>query len=370
MTESEREQFDHIVPAVWDIPSPGNYPLPQSRADEMFRFQELIQNLVSIEHSDEQNSGKERLFGSRLSKLRLRGNHRARRRCATCHGTHGTTEAVFRNIGNTLNKLSVNDASPAGDAFDLGEFIYLDKVEGDTTTDTPTAQDFLNYGPGERWKDVQSPVVLLLASVAFCIVLVASACMFNICTLLLFPSPWTNSFLSVFQDRLDETFLHVVDGRLSDYGRSCAVVEKFLNVPQSTNSACSHRKELALCDSANTQYSISAMRAASIRPDQAEFSAHSFSSATSTLYGSLSSPSGSSFLSTSPDITRSSERLVCQSPNCLKSFSSISNRNKHMREGCSYREKKGYRCRNGNCNRVLSTKWYRNTHEQTRCRFR
>lgn len=84
------------------------------------------------------------------------------------------------------------------------------------------------------------------------------------------------------------------------------------------------------------------------------------------------SGSASSFLSTdlSSDGGRTSERLRCLSDKCHKTFSNVSNRNKHMREGCAFRERRGYRCRNGPCTKTLTTKWYRNTHEQTRCRFR
>lgn len=64
------------------------------------------------------------------------------------------------------------------------------------------------------------------------------------------------------------------------------------------------------------------------------------------------------------------KRLRCLSASCQKTFSSVSNRNKHMREGCQHREKSGYRCRNGHCPKVLTTKWYRNTHEAERCRYR
>ncbi|KAH7309503.1 hypothetical protein B0I35DRAFT_82693 [Stachybotrys elegans] len=84
--------------------------------------------------------------------------------------------------------------------------------------------------------------------------------------------------------------------------------------------------------------------------------------------------SGSSFLSTDLSSTdtaaRSRSSVRCLSHRCPKSFSSVSNRNKHMREGCAFRDKKGYPCRNNLCTKVLTTKWYRKTHEQTRCRFR
>ena len=82
--------------------------------------------------------------------------------------------------------------------------------------------------------------------------------------------------------------------------------------------------------------------------------------------------SGSSFLASdfSSDTGRPALRLRCLSAKCPKTFSSVSNRNKHMREGCPFRDKKGYPCRNESCSKVLTTKWYRNTHEQSRCRFR
>jgi hypothetical protein len=61
-------------------------------------------------------------------------------------------------------------------------------------------------------------------------------------------------------------------------------------------------------------------------------------------------------------------RLAC--PQCQRTFSTVSNRNKHVREGCAHRQKNGYRCRHPNCTKVLTTKWYRNTHEQERCKYR
>jgi hypothetical protein len=64
----------------------------------------------------------------------------------------------------------------------------------------------------------------------------------------------------------------------------------------------------------------------------------------------------------------SKPRLAC--PQCQRTFSTVSNRNKHVREGCAHRQKNGYRCRHPHCTKVLTTKWYRNTHEQERCRYR
>jgi hypothetical protein len=72
----------------------------------------------------------------------------------------------------------------------------------------------------------------------------------------------------------------------------------------------------------------------------------------------------------SPEASRATKRLPCISAQCPKTFSNVSNRNKHMREGCAFREKRGYRCRNSCCTKVLTTKWYRDTHEKERCRFR
>ncbi|KAJ0160918.1 hypothetical protein CTA2_7080 [Colletotrichum tanaceti] len=86
--------------------------------------------------------------------------------------------------------------------------------------------------------------------------------------------------------------------------------------------------------------------------------------------GSVATSSASR--STSRDHRNRGDRLPCSTPQCAKTFSSVSNRNKHLREGCAFtREKRqGFRCRNGPCGRVLTTKWYRDTHERERCRFR
>lgn len=182
----------------------------------------------------------------------------------------------------------------------------------------------------------------------------------------------------------DKDLSSLFEKPISDYGRSCAVIEKlfdFHDTPltnPSTSASSSGEGQGSVPPSTTIprRAGIAAMKAVAAKVEQTRPFIQSLGSAASVLYppigSSIDSFNGSSScpVSTSPEVVRSSDRLPCLSSRCLKTFSSISNRNKHMREGCVYREKKGYRCRNGDCTKILTTKWYRNTHEQTRCRFR
>lgn len=182
----------------------------------------------------------------------------------------------------------------------------------------------------------------------------------------------TNTLLAL-QSRTAYDISDTTNTPESDYGRSCAVVEKFIDF---------HEKRVPCQDSENmsnpqiptyTTPGISAMKAAAARHDLSEPISQSLNSNTSSLGvpGSLGSLSGASILSTSPEPSRKPERQGPgpQCAKCHKTFSSVSNRNKHNREGCTYRDRKGYKCRNEHCPKVLSTKWYRNDHELRKCRF-
>lgn len=63
-----------------------------------------------------------------------------------------------------------------------------------------------------------------------------------------------------------------------------------------------------------------------------------------------------------------------QCPKCNKSFSSVKNRNKHIRYDCKYGATEQFPCRNAGCRRgsqhPFTRKSYRDTHERERCRTR
>jgi hypothetical protein len=80
--------------------------------------------------------------------------------------------------------------------------------------------------------------------------------------------------------------------------------------------------------------------------------------------------SDSSAAMTPPTITTTTKRKP-SCPQCEKTFSSVSNRNKHIREGCRFGEKSTYPCsyQTLGCTKSLSSYWYRQRHEEDRCKY-
>ncbi|KAM0438976.1 hypothetical protein ACHAPT_001737 [Fusarium lateritium] len=72
---------------------------------------------------------------------------------------------------------------------------------------------------------------------------------------------------------------------------------------------------------------------------------------------------------TTPLATTAKKKPNC--PQCEKTFSSVSNRNKHLREGCRFREKSRYPCSYQvlGCTKSLSSFWYQQQHEKDRCKY-
>ncbi|KAI8656780.1 C2H2-type domain-containing protein [Fusarium sp. Ph1] len=80
--------------------------------------------------------------------------------------------------------------------------------------------------------------------------------------------------------------------------------------------------------------------------------------------------SDSSAAMTPPTTTTTTKRKP-SCPQCEKTFSSVSNRNKHIREGCRFGEKSTYPCsyQTLGCTKSLSSYWYRQRHEEDRCKY-
>ncbi|RSL94819.1 hypothetical protein CEP52_012431 [Fusarium oligoseptatum] len=80
-------------------------------------------------------------------------------------------------------------------------------------------------------------------------------------------------------------------------------------------------------------------------------------------------PVSDSPAATTPRTTTIKKKASC--PQCEKTFSSVSNRNKHIREGCRLGEKSTYPCRYQalGCTKSLSSYWYQRRHEADRCKY-
>ncbi|KAF7548243.1 hypothetical protein G7Z17_g7181 [Cylindrodendrum hubeiense] len=346
---SEKTMFDEIVCAVWNIDAVPTLDMPENDPDELYRFQELIQNLISLEDIKHLKS---RSSGSRLRAVQRQLKSRKRKLGLGQRTDRPPIQPVgsFQSIGSVLGRLTHDTDSFYEDEVDLGEFIDLDAfgVEPDDPKPT-TSSDPME--PPVEWKDVHPIVVLVLASVAFSIALTA---------------------VSAIQDPPEEHRSRAMPRAAPGYSRSCAIVEGFLSFQSEDKLYDSGIDVRSAGEEWSSPY-IQEMKKASQRNSRLRsLNPAGVPSAGLTVAASMSSPSGSSFISTdfsSPDTARSTERRVkCLS--CHKTFSSVSNRNKHMREGCAKIERKGYVCRHESCTKVLTTKWYRKTHEQTRCRFR
>ncbi|KAI9155211.1 hypothetical protein HJFPF1_07788 [Paramyrothecium foliicola] len=345
VSNDEKPLFDSVTKALWDFSeTQSNFGASGERC-ELDSIQHLLQELVSVENLEER------------SRLKVRRNYRGSRlktiydrkgKSKASHLPLPTFDAMWDSYDmscpSSMAGLSADTPSPSeNDSINLGDFIYLDPLDdcADETTQPPATawQD--------AWGKVKPTITLLLASVAFAMVI---------------------SLLSGgngLSTAIGQLFTQADPGP----SRHCMLLGEFLkfeepDAPMVPNACLLQPQQSS---------QISRMLKATSRPRSALHVLPAHSRLQPSFIGSTSGSPGSSIMSTdpsSPETARSPERLRCLSPRCTKSFSSVSNRNKHMREGCALREKRGYPCRNANCSKVLTTKWYRNTHEQTRCRFK
>ncbi|KAH7152935.1 hypothetical protein EDB81DRAFT_438201 [Dactylonectria macrodidyma] len=167
---SERTMFDEIVCAVWNVDTVPTLDLPESEPDELYRFQELIQNLISLEdttHLRSESSGsrlravQRQLKGQKQTKLRQRADRPPVQPIGS-----------FQSIGSVLGRLTHDTDDFYEDDIDLGDFIDLDAFGVEPVDSNPTSSSE-SLEPSVEWKDVHPIVVLLFASVAFSIALTA-----------------------------------------------------------------------------------------------------------------------------------------------------------------------------------------------------
>ncbi|KPM37280.1 hypothetical protein AK830_g9291 [Neonectria ditissima] len=199
---SEKNMFDMIVCAVWNIDTVPTLDTPKNDPDELYRFQELIQNLISLE---DMKRLKSRSSGSRLRAVQRQLKSRERKPGLMPGANRPSVQPIgsFQSIGSVLGRLTHDTDSFYEDDVDLAEFINLDALEYDAVDAklTPTKEP---VEPSVDWKDVHPIVVLVLASVAFSIALTA---------------------VSGIQDGPEEHRSRAFPRAAPGYGRSCAIVE-------------------------------------------------------------------------------------------------------------------------------------------------
>ncbi len=137
----------------------------------MDSFSELIQTLVCTEALEQKPHKRQQPLGSRLRALQARRKRNSRAASKIDGMDTSSTEACDR-MGADLGRLSVKDQSAAA-AFNLSDFIYVDKlVDASQASERSHVHKFLSsLNNSGTWKQVASNVALLLASVAFAVVL-------------------------------------------------------------------------------------------------------------------------------------------------------------------------------------------------------
>jgi hypothetical protein len=153
--------------AYTDIP---NSDEAKGGAESLYRFQELVQQLVSLERNAYRTPLARNASGTRLDTIQRelsRGNAQARR------SDEAFESALPIEIPGPKDKRAEDRLAfgslPEEDELSLGEFLHLELFD-----DGNGSQSLLDSAPPESssgWKDILPMTVLLLASVVFSIVL-------------------------------------------------------------------------------------------------------------------------------------------------------------------------------------------------------
>ncbi|KAK1654969.1 hypothetical protein BDP81DRAFT_416985 [Colletotrichum phormii] len=334
--------FDDLAFRMWAY-TPSDQGPSHFDPEHLPHFQDLAHNLISLEKRKESIPSRKSSPGSRLVAIQ---------RAFENQEAHvGVTSSQAQTIPGRSQSGQSSYAGSSTQRDDLvwADFLHMEHFE-EPTSRLPAPSSSFDGG----WEDdLSSTTMLLLFSVAFSIVL---ALIFGL------HSGSTNA--------ITETFT----ATLSGYFRCCALITEYLVM---------HGISVQLSQAAG-QLSVPPFTVQSPAPgsDACITPSSSFSSLStlgfrrnisSSSISSIGSAAGSTTSRSTPrDHRNRGDRLQCLTPQCTKTFSSVSNRNKHLREGCSFnREKRQrYPCRNESCTKVLTTKWYRDTHEKERCRFR
>ncbi|CAI4212906.1 unnamed protein product [Parascedosporium putredinis] len=351
--------FDTIAFSLWaytDLPDPATYE--RNDKENLARFQELIQDLVTLERSHHRNPGRTAPYASRLSTIQKQytAAEGGTGRTATATAPAMSIPIPAGNMARTRRRLadevaftpdSVGDDG-TGAGFSIDEFFDVDRFLAESMgSDAPSPERIPDLG----LYDILATTALLVASVAFSVIL---------------------TLMSFLQLGFDSEEVHQVWRQSPGYDRSCNLLSMYFDSIGGYSKSAEATRLLRpfSLDRRIESLSLSVVSAASTT-----YTGSPASSISHPILAPQARTSSMTNLNSVPnrdpaaDGGRDAKRSRCHS--CQKTFSSISNRNKHMREGCAQRtEKTGYRCRNESCSRILTTKWYRNAHEQDRCRYR
>ncbi|GKT48954.1 uncharacterized protein ColSpa_09135 [Colletotrichum spaethianum] len=329
---SSQVLFDDLALRMWAYTPSGGAP-SDPNSDSLSHFQDLVQNLISLEKRKESMPSRISAPGSRLAAIQ---------RAFESQETHmGFSQG--QAIPGRSQPCQSSHASSSTQRDDLvwADFLHMEQFE-----DMASRQTGPSSAEVGGWEDLLSATMLLLVSVAFSIVLA-----------LILRKPALDAFTST----------------PAGYARCCALVTAYLKMHgiSARPSRLDPDPAIPFFASQSPAYGSDAC----ITPSSSFSSLNTLGVRRNVSSSSISMGSAGASSSSRPasrEHRGRGDRMPCLTPQCTKTFSSVSNRNKHLREGCAFtREKRqGYQCRNGPCARVLTTKWYRDTHEKERCRFR
>ncbi|KAH7309504.1 hypothetical protein B0I35DRAFT_82684 [Stachybotrys elegans] len=168
--EPDRNLYDIVAGHLWGYNTDSDPHIPTCSCDQVYQFQELIQNLVSLDRIDDQLHRASKLSGVGLRHIQRGIAQRARGVSPYFNQTRAALRQNqdFPSISHVLGQLTKDtDSGDTGDV-DIGDFIHLEAIQEE---DARQRRHEVPLAAHKPWKDISSMLVLLLASVAFSIIL-------------------------------------------------------------------------------------------------------------------------------------------------------------------------------------------------------
>ncbi|KAK2053000.1 hypothetical protein LY76DRAFT_300587 [Colletotrichum caudatum] len=353
---SSQHLFDDVALRMWAY-TPSGAAASEPDPDNVPYFQELVQSLIGLEKRKETAPSRMISPGSRL---------------AACQRAFEDQDPnTGFSQGQAIPGRSQSRQSPyGGSSAQRDDLVWADFLHMDQFEDPALGQTGPWLAEAAGWDDVIPATMLLMVSVAFSVVL---------------------ALILHVHSKAGKPALDAFTSTPAGYARCCTLLAAYLAMH---GVSVTRRHD----DDDDTNVTIQSFTPVSpgygsdacVTPSSSFSSLNTLGVRRNESSSSISTENACAASSASSRPTsrdqqqqqhqqhhhhrqqQRGDRLACLTPRCAKTFSSVSNRNKHLREGCAFtRERRqGYQCRNGPCAKVLTTKWYRDTHERERCRFR
>ncbi|KAF9872042.1 ankyrin repeat protein [Colletotrichum karsti] len=292
--------FDEIAFRMWAF-TPPSHAVSDFDPSNLPHFQGLVQGLISLEKRREAAPSRSSASGSRLSAIQRSFETRE----TSQHAAQGQTIPGRSSTRQTSHP----NSSTQQDDFTWADFLHMDRFED-------VARGQSRTPAANSWEDALSSTMILLASVAFSIVL----------------------SLMIGLHGSTTQVLQTIAGSLPGYARSYTLLAEYLAMH---DVLIAHKDDLVPSAASSLVPPSPAYGSDAYLTPVSSFSSlntlgmprNMSSSSISSIGSSISRPP-------SRDHPTRGSRLPCPKPMCTKTFSSVSNRNKHVREGCAYTREK------------------------------